>query len=165
MEISKKKLPIPELIEKEKALIAAIDAIKEKYDGVFAELDCDLYVEYLWRGEYDKEYSEMDFNEENYVDGYVSRAYLTVKRRGEIDEESITVDDEGATEDELKLEREGLIAKAEDEKIIAYTEFMMVRIYKSFWIEHVSISDNASTVEADLEEFAQKLREKASEEG
>ena len=164
MEISRKNISTADIISKEKEILERIQAVKEKYDPVFDELGYELCAEYLCRGEFDDEFYEINYKEENYVDGYVSRANFTVKRKFKDGEPEITVDDDYETEEEREIAVGALRAQAEREREIAYTEIMMVRIYKTFWIERVSFGGDVETLEADLEEFAAKLREMGQEE-
>ena len=96
MEISRKNISTADIISKEKEILERIQAVKEKYDPVFDELGYELCAEYLCRGEFDDEFYEINYKEENYVDGYVSRANFTVKRKFKDGEPEITVDDDYA---------------------------------------------------------------------
>lgn len=161
MDISLKKLTVDDVIAKESEILGKIREIKEKYDAVFAELGCEIEADYVKRGEYDDEFSDIDGNPENYVSGYFSRAHFAVKRI-KTDDAPVAdfVPTEGETEEEAEAEREALSAQTERDRTVAYTEVMVIRIYKSFWTEKVTFCDDLSTLEADFEEFAEKLREK-----
>ncbi len=164
MDISLKKLTVDDVIAKENEILGKIREIKEKYDAVFAELGCEIEADYVKRGEYDDEFSDIDENPDNYVVGYFSRANFAVKRIKTDDAPAADfVPAEGETEDEAEAEREALTAQAERDRTVAYTEIMIIRIYKSFWTEKVTFCDDLSTLEADFEEFAEKLREKEEE--
>lgn len=163
MEISRKNISTADIISKEKDIVEQIKAVKEKFDPIFEALDCELSAEYLCRGEFDDGYYEMNFNDENYVDGYVSRANFTVKRKFKDGEPNIELDDDYETEEEREIAEGALRAQAEREREIAYTEIMILRIYKTFWVERVSFGGDVETLEADLEEFADKIRECAQE--
>ena len=164
MDIALKKLTVNEVIAKESEILEKIKQIKEKYDAVFAELGCEIEADYVKQGEYDDEFSDIDGAPENYVVGYFSRANFAVKR--------IKTDDtpaadptpaDGETDEEAEIEREALAAQAERDRTVAYTEVMIIRIYKSFWTEKVTFCDDLSTLEADFEEFAEKLKEEQGE--
>jgi len=162
MDISRKNLTTEQIIEKEAEIIEKIKEIKEKYDAVFAELGCEIEADYGCMGEYDDEFSDIDGNEERYVPGYFSRANFAVKRI-KTDDAPADADftpDEGESEEEVEAEREALEAQDERDRTVAYTEIMIIRIYKSFWTEKVTFCDDVSALEADFEEFAEKLREK-----
>ena len=162
MDISLKKITVDEIIAKESEILENIKAIKEKYDAVFAELGCEIEADYVKQGEYDDEFSDIDGNPENYVNGYFSRANFAVKwiKTDDTPADADFVPDENETEEEAKIEREALKAQAERDRTVAYTEVMIIRIYKSFWTEKVTFCDDLSTLEADFEEFAEKLRER-----
>lgn len=164
MDISLKKLTVDDVIAKENEILGKIREIKEKYDAVFAELGCEIEADYVKHGEYDDEFSDIDENPDNYVVGYFSRANFAVKRIKTDDALAADfVPAEGETEEEAEAEREALTAQAERDRTVAYTEIMIIRIYKSFWTEKVTFCDDVSTLEADFEEFAEKLREKNKE--
>ena len=55
-------------------------------------------------------------------------------------------------------------AKKEADRDVAFTSMYFVHIYKAFWRESVSISENIDEINADLEEFLSVLTERASEE-
>ena len=57
------------------------------------------------------------------------------------------------------MAKNALAAQSEREREVACTELMLMRIYKTFWIETVSLCEDVSPIEADFEEFAAKLRE------
>lgn len=164
MDISLKKITVEQIIAKESEILGKIKEIKEKYDGVFAGLGCEIEVDFGCMGEYDDEFSDIDGAPERYVPGYFSRANFAVKRIKTDDAPAADfVPSEGETEEEAEAEREALTAQAERDRTVAYTEIMMIRIYKSFWTEKVTFCDDLSPLEADFEEFAEKLREKEEE--
>lgn len=43
---------------------------------------------------------------------------------------------------------------------MAFTEIMLVRVYKSFWVEFVNIGDDMRDLENDLAEFLSVLKAK-----
>lgn len=163
MDISLKKITVNEVIAKESEILEKIKEIEEKYDAVFAELGCEIEADYGCMGEYDDEFSDIDGAEERYVPGYFSRANFAVKRIKTDDataEADFVPADDGESEEEAEAEREALEAQDERDRTVAYTEIMIIRIYKSFWTEKVTLCDDVSALEADFEEFAEKLREK-----
>lgn len=164
MDISLKKITVDEVIAKESEILEKIKQIKEKYDAVFAELGCEIEADYVKQGEYDDEFSDIDGAPENYVVGYFSRANFAVKRIKTDDAPAADfVPAEDETEEEAEIEREALAAQAERDRTVAYTEVMIIKIYKSFWTEKVTFCDDLSTLEADFEEFAEKLKEEQGE--
>lgn len=161
MDVSRKNFTTEQLIEKEKEIIEQIKEIKEKYDGVFAGLGCEIEAEYVKRGEYDDEFSDIDFAPENYVNGYVSRANFVIKKIKTDDSapDADYVPEEGETTEETAAARQALVAQDELERTVAYTEIMIMRIYKSFWVEKVTLCEKVSPIDDDLSEFAEKLKE------
>lgn len=162
MDISRKNLTTEQIVAKEAEILEKIKEIKEKYDAVFAELGCEIEADYGCMGEYDDEFSDIDGAEERYVPGYFSRANFAVKRIETDDapaDENFTPAD-GETEEEAEAERAALEAQSERDRTVAYTEIMIMRIYKSFWTEKVTFCDDVSALEADFSEFAEKLRER-----
>ena len=162
MDISRKNLTTEQIVAKEAEILEKIKAIKEKYDAVFAELGCEIEADYGCMGEYDDEFSDIDGAPERYVPGYFSRANFAVKKikTDDAPDDADFTPEEGETEEEAEAERAALEAQAESERTVAYTEIMIIRIYNSFWTEKVTVCDDVSPLEADFEEFAEKLREK-----
>ena len=73
--------------------------------------------------------------------------------------------EEGLSEEEAELlESERMLeaAKKEAERDVAFTSMYFVHIYKAFWRESVSISENIDEIRADLDEFITVLTEKAN---
>ena len=71
--------------------------------------------------------------------------------------------------DEQLAEQEradAILADAEDKlnRSVAYTQLMLIRIYKAFWIEKVSICENTDELKNDLDEFYNKLAKGETEE-
>lgn len=168
MEISRKKISTEEIIAKESDILEKIKEVKERYDAPFAEYGCEICAEYVKIGEYDDEYSEIDFDENNYVSGYVSRANFAIKKivadPVEDDEEPADEESDDLSEEDKRVEKAARKAQAELERTVAYTEVMIVRVYKTFWKETVSICDNVETLESDFNEFLGKLKEMAKDE-
>lgn len=162
MDISRKKLTTEQIVAKEAEILEKIKEIKEKYDAVFAELGCEVEADYGCMGEYDDEFSDIDGTPERYVPGYFSRANFAVKRikTDGVPADADFVPDAGETEEEVEAERDALEAQEERDRTVAYTEIMIIRIYKSFWTEKVTFCDDVSPLDADFNEFAEKLREK-----
>ena len=162
MDISRKNLTTEQIVAKEAEILGKIEQIKEKYDAVFAELGCEIEADYGCMGEYDDDFSDIDGAPKRYVPGSFSRANFAIKKIA-ADNTPADADftpEEGETEEEIEAERDALEAQAERDRTVAYTEIMIIRIYKSFWTEKVTLCDDVSALEADFEEFAEKLREK-----
>ena len=82
-------------------------------------------------------------------------------------EEAEEISTEGLSEEEAALaENERIFAEAKKEadRDVAFTSMYFVHIYKAFWRESVSMSENVEEVRADLDEFLSVLTEKASSE-
>ena len=78
----------------------------------------------------------------------------------EIAEKTDDGEEYGIDEQLAEQERnDAILAEAEDKlnRSVAYTQLMLTRVYKAFWVEKVSICDNTDELRADLEEFYEKL--------
>lgn len=159
MELSKKAFPEEKIKEKERELIEAIKEIKKSYDEAFENLGFELTASYKRKGEFDREYFDIDETEGEYAPGYISIAHFVVKKKTDEVPEDEGDYPEDADEDEIELIKKSRAAERELKRSYAYTQTMIVRIYKSFWIERVSIADNFDQLKADLDEFLQKLSE------
>lgn len=160
MEISRKKISTADLIAKERELVEKITEINERYSAELDSLGCESVLEFVKIGEYDDEYTDIDFAEENYKNGYVSRALITVREKA-VDEAPIELDREEYESDEAyEVAKNALAAQSEREREVARTEIMLMRIYKTFWVETVSLCEDVSPVDADLCEFVGKIKER-----
>jgi len=160
MEISRKKISTADLIAKERELVEKITEINERYSAELDSLGCESVLEFVKIGEYDDEYTDIDFAEENYKNGYVSRALITVREKA-VDEAPIELDREEYESDEAyEVAKNALAAQSEREREVARTEIMLMRIYKTFWVETVSLCEDVSPVDADLCEFVAKIKER-----
>ncbi|MBQ0125012.1 MAG: hypothetical protein KBS59_01640 [Clostridiales bacterium] len=158
MEISRKSMSTEQIIAKEKEIIAKIGEIKDEYAPKFEALGYELCDEYLQRNDLDREYSEITDDADNYVNGYASRAGISVKKI--LSESEKEADDVPAPEDESeedRIARKALEAQKELERTAAYTELLIVRLYKVFWSEKLSVCDSFDTLKADLDEFLASL--------
>lgn len=160
MEISRKKISTADLIAKERELVEKITEINERYSAELDSLGCESVLEFVKIGEYDDEYTDIDFAEENYKNGYVSRALITVREKA-VDEAPIELDREEYESDKAyDVAKNALAAQSEREREVARTEIMLMRIYKTFWVETVSLCEDVSPVDADLCEFVGKIKER-----
>ena len=160
MEISRKKISTADLIAKERELVEKITEINERYSAELDSLGCESVLEFVKIGEYDDEYTDIDFAEENYKNGYVSRALITVREKA-VDEAPIELDREEYESDEAyDVAKNALAAQSEREREVARTEIMLIRIYKTFWVETVSLCEDVSPIDADLCEFVGKIKER-----
>ena len=69
-------------------------------------------------------------------------------------------------EEAEQLEHDETLRASDSElkRSVAFTEIMLVRVYKSFWVEYVNIGDDMKELEADLAEFLSVLKEKKEQE-
>ena len=159
MGCSKKAFPADKIKEKEQEIIEAIKEIKASYDDAFENLGFELVASYKRRGEFDREYFNIDETEGEYAPGYISIAHFVVKKK----EDNVPSDEEDYPEDadeaEIELIKKTRAAERDLKRSYAYTQTMIVRVYKSFWIERVSVADNFDELRSDLDEFLEKLSE------
>ena len=84
-----------------------------------------------------------------------NRTFITIKRPGMtkplISEESESYD-MPETEDEAPVS-----AEEDDKRSVAFTRVMLVRAYKSFWTEWISLGGDLEQLKADLDEFFEVL--------
>lgn len=180
MEISRKKITNEAIYEEEKRLAALVsDAVKEyaeKFEAIGYVLETEFIRDNDAVGTTPEERDEArDSNLEesagNYEMGYSSIAKITVKRAktaediaAEEEEETAEDGEEVLSEEERELranERTLEKAKREQARSVAFTTLLLARVYKTFWRETVSISENADEIRADIEEFYNVLLEKS----
>jgi hypothetical protein len=65
--------------------------------------------------------------------------------------------------DQIQSDEELRIADDANKRLTAFTEVMLVRTYKSFWTEWVSLGEGTHELENDLAEFYEKLKAKVAE--
>lgn len=188
MEISRKKITNAEIHAKEKEITASVGALTEGFSEGFGAIGYVLETEISRDNEnLDAEkvklLRESPIEEEaEYSDGYISSVKITVKRAKTEEElaaeaaealedeearEAMKLDADSASlseeaiqaENDKKLEK----AKRELERSVAFTSMFIVRIYKTFWKETVSISEGTDEMKEDLEEFLSVLTKKAQE--
>ncbi len=173
MEISRKKITDEEIYAAETKLAAAVESTVSEFSERFDALGCELVTEFLR----DNENLENEEREAlraleiadrcEYSFGYTSGVKITVKhKKDENEEETLEeVVTEGLSEEEAEFaENERILAEAGKEaaRDVAFTSMYFVHIYKAFWRESVSISEDASEIRADLDEFLSVLTEKAN---
>ena len=163
MEISRKKISDEEIYESEKKLAEEATKISEDFKEKLSALS-------------------VLTDRCEYSDGYISNVKITVKRpKTESDEElynneeeellaieqTASLDADSDDESDSEQRKNDIMlarSKRELERSVAFTTLFLVRVYKTFWHETVSISDNAEEIEKDLSEFFEKLSEKCEEE-
>lgn len=175
MDIKRKKITNEEIFSAEMNRAADIRHVCEMQNSLFAELGYELDL-LFGQKEHEAENSFSAFTEEQkpYEFGYLSRALVTVKRlktdAEKAEEEAIVAENkklmESADEEEAEqLENDETLRASDSElkRSVAFTEIMLVRVYKSFWVEYVNIGDDMKELEADLAEFLSVLKEKKEE--
>ena len=176
MEIKRKKITNETLFSTEQKLINEIMDFCQGKKAQFEELGYDLELVFGQKeNEAQHSYSAYAFDEAKTFDpGYISHAVISIKRKKT--EEELAADEEARaanralldaaqTEeevDQLQSEEELRIADDANKRLIAFTEVMLVRTYKSFWTEWASLGEGTHELEADLEEFYEKLKAKAA---
>ena len=180
MEISRKKITDEAIYAEEKRLAAEIDTIVAEFSGKFEELGYILEKEFIRDNdsvgltpEEREEARSSNLTESAgiYEMGYSSLAKITLKRAktaediaAEEAEEAEKESDESLPPEERELranERTLEKAKREQARSVAFTTMLLARVYKTFWRETVSISENTDEIRADMEEFYNVLLEKA----
>ncbi len=179
MEFSRKKITDEAIYADEKKLAEEINAIMAEYEGKFEELGYVLEKEFVrdndGMGTTPEERdalrgTSLEESAGIYEMGYSSIAKITVKHAKSAEElaeeeaeaaeepaEELDEEERELRENERTLEK----AKREQERNVAFTTMMLVRVYKTFWKETVSISENADEIRADMEEFYSVLLEKS----
>ncbi|MGN1095222.1 MAG: hypothetical protein ACI4QR_02420 [Eubacteriales bacterium] len=186
MEISRKKIADADIYAKEKALYDEINDVIADFSEKFSELGFELDTEFSRDNDEINEEKAEELRKTNiasdigeYEYGYISGVKITVKRPKTVEE----LEKEAAEEEEYKSAEEALAleeSENEDEeeineqkknditleranrelnRSIAFTSMFLVRVYKTFWHETVSISDGTDEIKADLTEFLEKLSE------
>jgi hypothetical protein len=172
MEISRKKITDAEIHAAEAKLAAEIEALCEEFSEKFGAFGCELVTEFSRDNENfeDADRDALKATELcepcDYSFGYTSGVKITVKRKKDESEAEAeeAVSAEGLSEEEAELlESERMLEKAKKEaaRDVAFTSMYFAHIYKAFWRESVSMSDDTAEVRADLEEFLAFLAEKA----
>lgn len=178
MEISSKKITKEEISAKEIALVEDSSALTYDMGEQFMALGYVLETEIVRENsnlENDEAQALRDLPIEqaaDYVDGYLSTIKVTVKH-AKTPEQAAMEEEEDEALEALKLENDEdeqakndiLLqrSKRELERSVAFTTMSLVRVYKTFWKETVSISDNIDQLKADLNEFLSTLAERTQE--
>lgn len=173
METKRKNLSDEQILEKEDELCAKITEICETNRPRFSGIGYELDLVFESKEEEYGEFSPLSLEcGKTYKTNYVSRATVTVKHPKTEDEKA----EEQRLAEEYANEAESLgaeeLQQAEDDKTlaesegelrrsVAFTNVMLVRIYKSFWVENVSIGDDLSELKNDLDEFYDHLASEA----
>ena len=177
MEIKRKKITQEEIFAAEQKLADDITEICNRKNDAFVSIGYELDLEFGQKeNEHQSGFDTFSNDEDKKFDpGYVSRAMITVKRQkteAEKQEEEAREEENRAliencdTEEELEqINDDETLRNAENEekRSVAFTRVMLVRSYKSFWTEWVSLGEDIDQLEADLDEFFEALIQKQEE--
>lgn len=176
MEIKRKKITNEKIFETEQKLATEIMDFCAGKKAQFEELGYDLELVFGQKeNEAETRYKEYSADENKPFDpGYISHAVISIKRKKTAeelaaDEKAIAANrallDTAETEEEIdQIQNEEELRMADDanKRLAAFTEVMLVRTYKSFWTEWVSLGEGTHELENDLAEFYEKLKMKAA---
>jgi hypothetical protein len=174
MEIKRKKITNEAIYAAEQKLIGEIRTFCDGKKAQFEELGYDLELVFGQKeNEAEIRYKEYTADENKTFDsGYISHAVISIKRKKTEEERA---EDEAAMEanralldaaeteeevDQIQSDEELRVADDANKRLTAFTELMLVRTYKSFWVEWVSLGEGTHELENDLAEFYEKLKEK-----
>lgn len=177
MEIKRKKITNEEIYASEMKFAEEIAAFCAEKKNMFAEIGYELDLDFGQKeNEAQSRFRTFSMDEgKDYEAGYISRALVTVKRlktEEELEEDRRLMEANkemiGLAQDEDEIEQlendETLrISDAERKRSVAFTEIMLVRTYKSFWTEWVSLGNSTSDLERDLAEFYDVLLKRKEE--
>lgn len=183
MEIKRKLMTNEQLSEKEAALTNEITAVRDENAERFKEIGYELDLAFESKTDDDYDYSQMSSEgEKSFPVGYVSRAVLTIKRpkteedkesekeiieENEKEAEELGAEASGSEADETPAETDDVseeqqkndeTLKASEEELersVAFTRVMLIRVYRAFWVEKISVCDDdgIAQLRADLDEF------------
>lgn len=178
MEISSKKITKDDISAKEQALVKNASNLTYDMGEDFFALGYVLETEVVRENgnlENDKAEALRELPIEqaaDYIDGYLSSIKVTVKH-AKTPEQAAEEEEENEALEALKLEnnedeqaKNDILlkrSKRELERSVAFTTMSLVRVYKTFWKETVSISENIDQLKADLDEFLATLGARAQE--
>ena len=177
MEIKRKKLTNEEIFSFEQKFAKEVSDVCENRNPDFRAIGYELDLEFGQKeNEAQSRFSILSKEEtKKYESGYVSRALITVKRQKteaekeedlRLQQENLALIESSESDQEAEqLENDETLRRGEDEnkRSVAFTRVMLVRAYKSFWTEWISIGDNLEQLEADLQEFLEVLTQKKEE--
>ena len=169
MEIKRRKITQAEIFKTEQKFVTDIREICQDRDEDFRAIGYELVLEFGQKdSEYQRQFDSLSDNADKKFDaGYVSRAIITVKRQKTEEEKQEELRLESEMRDMLNMtesEEESPVRTDEDDKhSVAFTRVMLVRAYKSFWTEWISIGGDLEQLKADLDEFFEVLSAKKAE--
>ena len=174
MEIKRKKITQEEIFATEQKLSQNITQICNLKNSAFLAIGYELDLEFGQKeNEHQSQFEIFSQNENKKFDpGYVSRAMITVKRQKTEEEKQadrlqqeenlrlIENCENGQETEQLNNDETLRLAEDEEKRSVAFTRVMLVRSYKSFWTEWVSLGEDLGQLEADLDEFLEVLTQK-----
>lgn len=177
MEIKRKKITTQEIYAEEQKFAEQVSEICKNNNPAFQAIGYELELEFGQKENEAQARFEVFSNDETkkFESGYVSRAMITVKRQKtddelaederQIKENQAMIEACETAEEAEQLENDEALRKREEEskRSVAFTCAMLVRTYKSFWTEWVSLGDDLNRLEADLDEFLEILEQKQYE--
>ena len=169
MEIKRKKITQAEIFKTEQKFVTDITDICQYRDGDFRSIGYELVLEFGQKdSEYERQFESLsDDATKKFAPGYVSRAIITVKRQKTEEEKQEELREESEIRDMLNIteteEDTTATTEEDDKRSVAFTRVMLVRTYKSFWTEWVSLGGDLEQLKADLDEFFEVLSSKAEE--
>lgn len=158
--VERKSMTLEQIIDTEKEIIAKIEEIKNAYTDKFAELGYEISATYTQKNDCEGMFTDISDDPDNYVNGYSSVAKIYIKNPKTEDDTVVPEDGEEIDEDYANA----IEAEKEQERIVAYTELMIIRIYKVFWSEKLSMCNDYEEMTADLDEFYNELASRKEQE-
>ena len=177
MEIKRKKISEAEIFAAEQKFVQEITEICNSKTEAFQNIGFELDLEFGQKENEHQAIVEVFSNDESkkFDPGYISRAMITIKRKKTESEqlEDIARKEENRAliencdneNDIEQLNNDETLRDAENEekRSVAFTRVMLVRSYKSFWTEWVSLGEDIDQLESDLDEFLEALMQKQEE--
>jgi len=174
MEIKRKKITQKEIFDAEQTFAQNITEICDRKNDAFLAIGYELDLEFGQKENEHQTNFEVLSNDENkkFDPGYISRALITIKRKKTEaekqedlarQEENLALIENAENDEEIEQYTNDEIlrnAENEEKRAVAFTRVMLVRSYKSFWTEWVSLGENIDQLEADLDEFLSALIQK-----
>ena len=194
MEIKRRDFSDKMIAAKERELIEQIENLLDEYKEKFTAIGYELVLQPQRKTDDEYSFHALDLDTPRKYDvGYSSQARISVRKPKDApimednsaEEEVLedaermgldTVDEETeeceaeetslSDEESEQLENDRILEESEDElkRTAAYLVVMLARIYKTFFREMVSVTDNLDSVKEDLDEFLVKLEEEKQKE-
>ncbi len=194
MEIKRRDFSDKMIAAKERELIEQIENLLDEYKEKFTAIGYELVLQPQRKTDDEYSFHALDLDTPRKYDvGYSSQARISVRKPKDapimednsaeeevledaermgldtVEEENEEVEAEETSlsdEESEQLENDRILEESEDElkRTAAYLVVMLARIYKTFFREMVSVTDNLDSVKEDLDEFLVKLEEEKQKE-